>query len=732
MSWRVLGKEFDRVDGIAKVTGQAKYAAEFQVPEVTHGYLVMSRIARGNIASIDTTRAEAVPGVLRVFTHQNTPRSQDGGKNKQFKALQNAEVRFSAQPVALVVAEGFEQAREAAALVEVTYRKQAARTDLEENLAQAVPASPNGPAGNLDRTVGDPDAALSAAEVAFEGEYTIPIEHHNPMEPHAAVAYWQGDKLKIFDKTQHVYNVRTHLAEAMGVPEENVEVVSPFVGGAFGCSIEPNYYPALTAMAARELGRPVKLVYTRRQMFTGHGYRPYTRQKIRLAADKTGKLQAMVQEAVNNSSTIEPNRGDSTVRFAMNLYACPNMRTAQKVVALDLSTPCAMRAPGAVSGAFALESALDELSYKLGIDPLELRLINYADADPQTGKPYSSKALRECYQQAAERFGWKNRQPKPRSMREGRELIGYGMSTGLWGANFRPASARIMLKSDGKALVTSATSDIGPGTYTVMTMIAAEYLGLKIEDVTFELGDTRLPRAPVQGGSFTTASVGSAVHGAALALRGKLLEMANRHSDSPLKGSTVEQVEMFDGRLRRRDQPASGVAIAGLLKDAGLKEIAHEFDAEPSKERDKYTLLAHGAQFVEVRVDERLGTVKVVRAVEATACGRILNPKTSHSQEIGGVVWGIGMALTEATEVDHRYGRIMTSTLADYHVPCAADVHEVVTDFVEESDTVVNPLGVKGMGELGMVGIPAAISNAVYHATGKRIRDLPITPDKLL
>lgn len=732
MSWKILGKEFDRVDGVAKVTGTAKYAAEFHVPGLSHGYLVMSKIARGSIASIDTSRAEKSPGVLRVFTHLNTPASKDGGKNKQFKALQSADVRFNAQPVALVVAENFEQAREAAALVQVTYRKQQPRTLLEDRLSEAVPASPNGPAGKLTKTVGDPSTAYATAEVTFEGEYTIPIEHHNPMEPHAAVAYWQGDKLKIFDKTQHVYNVRSHLAEAMGVPEESVEVISPYVGGAFGCSIEPNYYPALTAMAARELQRPVKLVYTRRQMFTGHGYRPYTRQRIRLAADKSGKLQAMLHEAINNSSTIEPERGDSTVRFAMNLYACPNMSTDQKVVALDLGTPCAMRAPGAVSGAFALESALDELSYKLGIDPLELRLVNYADSDPETGRPFSSKALRDCYTQAAERFGWKARKPEPRSMREGRELIGYGMSTGLWGASFRPASAKIVWNVNGKALVTSATSDIGPGTYTVMTMIAAEYLGLTVDDVTFELGDTKMPRAPVQGGSFTTASVGSAIHGAALALKEKLLTLAQRQASSPLRESKADDVVLSDGRLRRLDKAAVGQSVSAILKSAGLQDISQEFTAEPSEERAKFSTLAHGAQFVEVRVDEQLGTVRVTRAVEATACGRILNPKTSHSQEIGGVVWGIGMALTEATEVDHRYGRIMNSSLADYHVPCAADVHEVVTDFVEEDDPIVNPLGVKGMGELGMVGIPAAISNAIYHATGKRVRDLPITPDKLL
>jgi xanthine dehydrogenase YagR molybdenum-binding subunit len=352
--------------------------------------------------------------------------------------------------------------------------------------------------------------------------------------------------------------------------------------------------------------------------------------------------------------------------------------------------------------------------------------------DPESGKPWSSKALRECYRLGAEKFGWKERTFEPRSMRDGRWLVGWGMATGVWGALQSPATASITLRMDGTAHVASATSDIGPGTYTVMTMIAAEYLGLRPEQVQFELGDTKFPRAPSQGGSKTTASVGSAVHGAALAVGARLLSLANRDANSPLQGAAASDVEMLDGRLRLKSDPSRVVSVSDVMRRNSLAEITETFEARPSEEREQYATLAHGAQFVEVKVDPDLGTVRVTRAIEVTACGTIINPKTSHSQEIGGVVWGIGMALQEATEVDHRYGRIMNANLQHYHVPVNADVHEIETVFVEEDDTVVNPLGVKGMGELGMVGIPAAIANAVFHATGRRIRELPITPDKLL
>jgi xanthine dehydrogenase YagR molybdenum-binding subunit len=738
---RYIGKEMSRVDGVAKVTGKAKYAAEFQVPNLAYGFIVLGTVAKGTIKAIDTREAEAAAGVIRVFTHLNAPKLGPQASpeeapprptrepDKSFRALQSDRIFFNGQPVALVVAETYEQARYAARLVTVSYDAEQHVTNTEAVRGRArVPqrAAPPKPRGN-------PEEAMRNAPVKIEAEYRIPIEHHNPMEPHAAIAVWQGDRLTIFDKTQEVYNVRTHLAASFGVPEENVRVVSPFVGGAFGSSLRPNYYPALTAMAARELKRPVKVVYTRTQMYTGHGYRPYTIQKVALGAERSGKLSAMIHEAVHNTSTFEE-FSDDTTRFARQVYACPNLYAPLKITDTDLNTPTWMRAPGAVSGMFALECAMDELAHALKIDPLELRLINYAEVDPDSGRPFTSKALRECYKLGAEKFGWKDRTFEPRSMRDGRWLVGWGMATGVWdgGAFHVPATARITLRVDGTAHVTSATSDIGPGTYTVMTMIAAEYLGLRPEQVSFELGDTQFPRAPSQGGSRTTASVGSAVHGAALAIGARLLSLANREANSPLQGAAASDVEMLDGRLRPKSDPSRFVRVSEVMRRNGLTEITETFEWRPSNEREKYATLAHGAQFIEVKVDPDLGTVRVTRAIEVTACGKIINPKASHSQEIGGVVWGIGMALQEATEIDHRYGRIMNPNLQHYHVPVNADVHEVETMFVEEDDTVVNPLGVKGMGELGMVGIPAAIANAVFHATGRRIRELPITPDKLL
>jgi xanthine dehydrogenase YagR molybdenum-binding subunit len=728
-----------RVDGVAKVTGKAKYAAEFRAPNLAYGFVALGTVAKGTIRSIDTRDAEATPGVIRVFTHLNTPKfgpkaSTEAAppraaeeEDKSFRALQSDRIFFNGQPVALVVADTYEQARSAARLVKVAYDAESHVTDTEAVRERArVPSK-----AEAAKPRGNPDDALRNAPVNVEAEYRIPIEHHNPMEPHAAVAVWQGDRLTIFDKTQEVYGVRKHLASSFGVPEDNVRVVSPYVGGAFGSSLRPNYYPALTAMAARELRRPVKLVYTRTQMFTGHGHRPYTIQRLALGAERSGKLSAMIHQVVHNTSTFEE-FSDATTRFTRQVYACPNLHAEEKIADTDLNTPTWMRAPGAVSGMFALECAMDELAYALRIDPLELRLINYAETDPESGLPFSSKALRECYRLGAEKFGWKDRRFEPRSMRDGRWLVGWGMATGIWGALQMPATARIVLKADGTARVASATSDIGPGTYTVATMIAAEYLGLRPEQVEFELGDTNLPRAPAQGGSWTTASVGSAVHGAALAIVARLLADANRDARSPLTGVDASDVEMLDGRLRVKRDPSRFVGVPELMKRSGLAEITETFESRPSEERKKYATLAHGAQFIEVKVDPDLGIVRVTRAIEVTATGKVINPKASHSQEIGGVVWGIGMALQEATEIDHRYGRIMNPNLQHYHVPVNADVHEVETIFVEEDDTVVNALGVKGMGELGMVGIPAAIANAVFHATGRRIRELPITPDKLL
>lgn len=733
---RYIGKEMSRVDGVAKVTGRAKYAAEFRAKDLTYGFIVQATIAKGTIRNIDKGEAERSPGVVKILTHLNAsrlgPRPAEGAANPQprpqdrsFKALQSDRIVFDGQPVALVVAETYEQARYAARLVKVTYDTEKHATDTEALRAAMQPPA------QAPRARGNPDEAMKNAPVKVEAEYRIAMEHHNPMEPHAAVAVWDGDKLTIFDKTQGVYGLRSHLASMFGVPDTNISVVSPFVGGAFGSSLLPNYYPALTAMAARELKRPVKVVYTRTQMFTGHGHRPFTIQNIALGAEKNGKLTAMTHSAVHNTSSFE-DFNDNTTGFTRQVYACPNLRASTRTVPTDLPTPTWMRAPGAVSGMFALECAMDELAYKLNIDPLELRLINYAETDPESGKPWSSKALRECYRLGAEKFGWKNRKMEPRSMRDGRLLVGWGTATGVWGAFQSPASAKITYRADGTASVTSATSDIGPGTYTVMTMIAAEYLGNKPEQVKFELGDTKFPRAPSQGGSQTTASVGSAIYGAALAITAKVLSLANQDSASPLANAKAEDVEMFEGRLRLKGDSSKSVNIAEVMRRSNLTEVAETFESRPSAERQRYGMLAHGAQFVEVKVDPDVGAIRVSRAIEITACGKIINPKASHSQEIGGVVWGIGMALQEATEIDQRYGRFMNANLQHYHVPVNADVLEIETSFVEEDDKVVNPLGVKGMGELGMVGIPAAIANAVFHATGKRVRELPITPEKVL
>jgi xanthine dehydrogenase YagR molybdenum-binding subunit len=718
-----------RVDGKAKVTGKAKYSAEYKMPNMAHGYLVTSAIAKGKITEIDTSAAERAPGVVKVLTYKNVPKLPGAAtKMKDTVGLQSEEIFYNAQPIAVVLAETFEQARYAAGLVKTTYEKQTPATDSEAEVGKAFDPS----AGRAQPPRGNPAEAFQKAEVKIDAEYVIPIEHHNPMEPGAAVASWDGDKLTIYNKTQGTAGAQRDLATDFGVPPANVTVIAPFVGGAFGAALRPSAIDMLAAMASREIKRPVKIVTTRRQMFTAHGYRPYTIQKMRIGADKSGKLTAIIHEVVGNTSSYS-NFQEGTPRVSRSVYACPNVQTDYKLVKTDLPTPLWMRAPGNVSGAFALESALDELSYHLKIDPLELRLINYADVDPDNGKPFSSKELKECYRQGAEKFGWKDRKPEPRSMRDGNLLVGWGMATGTWGAGMSPATVRVTMKADGSVLVECGVTDIGPGTYTTISIIAAHVLGLPIEKVKFVLGRSDLPPGPSQGGSTVTASVGTAAQECCEKLLAKLYELAARATDSPFKNVPESDAVYEDGRIKARSVPNLSYAYTDVLKTNGLNELSETHESKPDAGlRSKYSLGSHGAQFIEVKVDEDIGRVKVTRVIAATAAGKIINPKGAHSQEMGAVVWGIGMALTEETEVDHRYGRMMNATLAGYHVPVNADVHEIETIFVPEEDKIVNPLGVKGLGELGMVGVPAAIANAIYHATGKRIRHLPITPDKLL
>jgi xanthine dehydrogenase YagR molybdenum-binding subunit len=741
-----IGQPINRVDGRAKVTGAARYAAEYNVPNLAYGVVVSSQIARGRIRRIDAADALKLPGVLRVFTHENIPplarrdrsyRDQIAPPGSPFRPLRDDEIKYSAQPVALVVADNFELARYAASLVRIEYERAEHATNLDENRERAYRPKPR--FGFLARLIGFPtmpkprgnaQEAFAQAAVKIEAEYQVPVEHHNPMEPFATTVVRDEDgKLTVYDKTQGVQNVRDYLCKVFGFSKDEVRVVSPFVGGAFGSGLRPQYQVFLAVLAARELQRSVRVVLTRQQMFS-FGHRPTTWQRVALGAAADGTLEAILHEAIAETSRLE-DYSETVVDWSDLLYRCDNVRLDHKVVQLDLATPIDMRAPGAAWGVYALESAMDELAVQLRIDPMALRLKNYAEKDGDT--PFSSKELRACYQKGAERFGWSQRQPEPRSMRSGNQLVGWGMATGVWDAFRVVAAAKAVLGTDGRLTVSSATADIGTGTYTIMTQIAAEQLGLPIENVTFQLGDSSLPMAPVEGGSFTAATVGPAVKAVCEKVRKRAFKLARRVPDSPLAAADLEDVTFADGQIRLTRDPSRAISIVDAMRWGGIDTIEEKAFALPNlwKQR-KYSRYAHSAVFAEVKVDEDFGKIEVTRVVSAIAAGRILNPKTARSQILGGIVWGIGMALEEESVLDHTFGRYMTHNLADYHVPVNADVHDVEVIFVEERDEVVNPLGVKGVGELGLVGVAAAIANAVFHATGKRVRDLPITLDKLL
>lgn len=737
MSTAYIGKPVSRVDGRAKVTGEAKYAAEYATPGLVHGWVVSSPIARGKIVAIDASEALRLPGVIRVFSHENTSnlawfdssyRDQIAPPGSPFRPLYDAEVHFSSQPVALVVADSLELARYASTLVRIEYEGLPHATDLEANLESARRPKERAGIKPPPKPRGRADKVLAVAPVRIDAEYVVPVEHHNPMEMFATTAVRDEDgTLTIYDKTQGVQNVRDYLHNVLGFKDGEVRVISSYVGGAFGSGLRPQYQAFLAALAARELKRSVRVALTRQQMF-GLGHRPTTRQRVALGATADGVLQSVIHEAVAETSRYE-DYSEEVVNWSGLLYRCANARFEHEVVRLDLPTPCDMRAPGAVWGMFALESAMDELAVALGADPVELRLKNYAEEDQNDGKPFTSKELRECYRRGAERFDWSERSPAPRSMRRGSTLIGRGMAGGAWESMQQKAAASARLTVDGKLTVASATEDIGTGTYTVMAQIAAEMLGLPLGDVAFKLGDSSLPEAPVEGGSFTVASVGSAVKAACEAVRKALFRLARKIEGSPLSGASLEDVEFAEGRIRLRDDPSRHVSITEAMRAGGIDVIEEE--ASAAAKPDGYSRHSHSAIFAEVEVDEDFGTVRVTRVVTAIAGGRVINPKTARSQVMGGIVWGIGSALHEESVIDHRFGRFMTHNLADYHVPVNADVGDVEVIFVEERDELINPLGAKGLGEIGVVGVAAAIANAVFHATGRRIRDLPITLDKL-
>ena len=731
-----LGKPTSRIDGRAKVTGLAKYAAEYNVSGLAHGCVVSSAIAKGRIKRIHTADALSVDGVLDVFTHEHRPKlasshekytDEVAPSGSPFRPLYDDKILFSGQPVALVVAEEFEIARFAASLIRVEYERKPHVTDFDAQRKRGA-ISKRDPAQSVAR--GNPAPAFEQAAVRIKAEYRMPVEHHNPMEPFAATAVWEGgDRITVFDKTQGPQNCRNYVASVFGMPRDKVRVLSPYVGGGFGSGLRPQYELLFAVLAARALKRSVRVTLTRQQMFT-LGYRAANVHELALAANSDGKLASFRHEAVSMTSQFEDFQRD-LVNWSSLLYRCANTDLGQRLVKLDQNTPCDMRAPGGAEGAYAIECAMDELAYAANIDPLELRLINYSDKDQIEDRRYSSKQLRECYRQGAEKFGWSNRNPQLRSMRDGNELIGWGMATGIWEAMQMPASAKAVLTANGSVEIASATADIGPGTYTWMTQLAAEMLGVPIENVTAKLGDSALPDAPVEGGSFTVSSVGSAIHAACRAVQKELLGLAQKMARSPLATAKLDDVVFAEGKIRHRDEESREVSVADAMRAGKADRIEKEASAEPN-ERSKYSHSTHSAVFAEVKVDEQLGVIRVTRVVSAVAAGRILNPKLASSQILGAVVGGIGMALHEETVTDHRFGRFMSHNLADYHVPVNADVHAIDVIFVEEKDDEINPLGVKGVGEIGIVGVAAAVANAVYHATGKRVRDLPITLDKLM
>jgi xanthine dehydrogenase YagR molybdenum-binding subunit len=738
-----IGPARNRVDGRLKVTGAAKYSVEFEVPNCAHGWTVESNIAKGKITAIETKAAQDAPGVLAVLTHLNTPKfktppkqeGMSGGiRNEERFPLNDAEVHYAGQYVALVVAKTLEQARHAASLVRLSYAPEESLLTMEAAEHKAAKPKKNNDE-HVQLKKGDVEAALKDASlVKIEQTYITPTETHNPIEMSGTIAAWEGDqKLTLYDATQFVKGVQNVLAKALGLEVENVRIICPFVGGAFGCKGAVWMHVLLAAVGARVAGAPVKMHVTRRNMFVGTGHRTPTRQTLSLAATRDGKLQAIQHVSETLTSTVGQYTESCGARSSGLMYESPSIRVEETVYPVNVSTPTFMRAPGECPGTFALECAMDELAIALKIDPVALRLANHADNHPTKNIPFSAKFLKEAYQLGAERFGWSKRNSEPRSMRDGDILVGWGMSTATYPAHKMSAAAKVQLRANNTATVQCATHDLGTGAYTAFTQISSEQLGLPFENVTFELGKSDFPFGPVAGGSNSTGTVGTAIHEVAGLLHKALAELAVKDSKSPLFNLKTDDITMVaPGRIGLKSDTAKSDAYADILKRAGQDSIEVQSELKKPEENKKQAFQSWGAHFCEVRIDPLLPRVQVTRVVSVMNCGRVVSAKTARSQIIGGVVMGIGMALTEETSYDPGTGLPVTRNLADYHVPTNADIPEIDVSFVGEPDLAFNPIGARGMGEIGITGIASAIANAVYHATGKRIRDLPITPDKLI
>jgi len=747
-----LGTRLSRIDGAAKITGAARYAVEQQIAGLAHTVIVQSTIAAGRVRAIDTSAAETAPGVLLVLTPANALPLNSASSwlgtpppDAPFLPLAQ-EVTFSGQHIAAVVAETFEQATAAAALLKISYEEKPAVFGLDD------PKAGDGmPLDQMTIQWGDADAALAAAAVRIEHTYTTPREYNVPIEPHGVIAQWHGDMLTLHEPSQWLDGMARTYAEWFGIPFENVRLISPYIGGGFGSKAFALGHGAITAIAAKMLGRPVKLAVTRAQTFTAFGGRPATRQTIALGASREGKLVSIVHRGANETSIdgvqVEPLAATISV-----MYATPNFSSRQNVVPVNTVLPGALRAPGENPSAFGIECAIDELAYEVDLDPLAIRLLNYAEEDPHARKPWSTRRLREAFAAGAEAFGWSKRNGAPRSMRDGNQLLGWGVAAGTYPVRRTAGEALVRILADGTVEVASSGIDMGQGTYTILAQTAAEAVGVPVEQVRVSLGDSALPRAPVAGGSQLANLMTGAVHKAALAARDELIGLAINDPNSPFREAQANTLVIAGGRVALPRQDGPGIPIAEVMRRIGrerietLRDTLAENGVRAEDRYNNYTTIAtmraptdgdyslHSwcAHFVEVRVDEDFGTVRVSRMVSALDSGRLYNPKLAESQWQGGIIMGIGQALLEEGIVDRRHARVINNNLGDYLVPTNADIPDIEVISVGIPDPHASVLGGKGVGELGIVGVAPAIANAVFHATGRRVRDLPITLEKLI
>jgi xanthine dehydrogenase YagR molybdenum-binding subunit len=707
-----IGKPIDRIEAKAKVCGSAKYAADYSFEDLAYGVVVTTTISKGFIAAIDTEAAERVAGVLTVMSHLNAPEVPGYKQNpmsgipifagKEFKPFLDNKVHFNLQPAAMVIAQTLEQAQYAASLVKISYDTLPHQTDMEKHLAAAV--TPEKPS---DYSRGQADGwKLGAVQV--QNSYNTPIQVHNSMEPHATTVYWLNDReLLIHNKTQSVKTTRQQFAKYFNLKEENIKVQSPYVGGAFGSASRMWPQEMAAVMGAKKVGRPVQVALQRSQVFNMVGYRPRSIQSYGIGASADGALTGIRHSAMGSTSQYEQFM-ERILEPTKSMYNCANVQTNYKLVPLDMSTPCPARGPGETSGSFAMESAIDELAYALKMDPLALRRKNFNDIDPLKNLPWSSNYLKECYDIGAAKFGWDKRNPLPGSMRKNNLLVGWGMAAGIYKSERTEAAATVRMSADGLALIQCSVADTGPGSATVLTQIAADALGIPASKVNIQWADADFPEAPPQYGSHTTASTGSAVHDAALKLKSKFRVL----------GKIADFIEVIN--------------YSGILKQNTLPELEATASSKPGAEKEQYSGKSFCANFVEVTVNPLTFETRVTRVVSAVDAGKIMNEKTARGQVYGSITWGIGLALMEEGIIDHRYGRYVNNNLADYHLPCNADVPDIEVEFISREDAVINPMGAKGLGEIALIGFTAAVANAVYHATGKRIRNLPITVDKLL